>query len=42
VLGGVLYAAGRGELRNLNPTPERTVETVKQVPHVLKPNEELP
>jgi hypothetical protein len=41
VLGAVLYAAGRGELRNLHPTPERTVETVKQVPQALNPNEEM-
>jgi hypothetical protein len=41
VIGGVLYAGGRGELRNINPTPERTVETVKQVPQAVKPNEEM-
>lgn len=41
VIGGVLYAAGRGELRNINPTPERTVETVKQVPQAMTPHEEM-
>lgn len=41
VIGGGLYAAGRGALRNLNTTPERTVETVKQVPQALKPHEEM-
>ncbi|HEU5109104.1 MAG TPA: phage holin family protein [Micromonosporaceae bacterium] len=41
VIGGGLYVAGRGALRNLNPTPERTVETVKQVPQALKPHQEM-
>lgn len=36
VLGGVLFLAGRSELRSVNPKPERTVETVKQVPDALK------
>jgi len=40
VIGGVLYAVGRGRLRELNPTPERTVETMKQVPQALKPHKE--
>ena len=42
VVGGVLYATGRGELRDINPTPQRTVETIKQVPNALKPTEETP
>jgi len=37
-IGGVLYAAGRRTLRSTNPTPERTVDTVKQVPEALKGN----
>jgi hypothetical protein len=41
VIGGVLYATGRGELRTVNPTPERTVETVKQVPQAMTPHEEM-
>jgi hypothetical protein len=36
VIGGVLYATGRRALRSMNPTPERTVDTVKQVPDALK------
>jgi hypothetical protein len=41
VTGAVLYASGRRELRAINPTPERTVETVKQVPQAMKPTEEI-
>jgi hypothetical protein len=29
VVGGVLYAGGRAKLREVKPTPEKTVETVK-------------
>jgi hypothetical protein len=36
VIGGVLYAVGRGRMRQVHPKPERTVETVKQVPDALK------
>jgi hypothetical protein len=36
VLGAVLFITGRGTLRAVNPTPERTVDTVKQVPDALK------
>ncbi|MEP7020154.1 MAG: phage holin family protein [Pseudonocardiales bacterium] len=36
VIGGVLFAAGRSTLRTVHPKPERTVETVKQVPNALK------
>lgn len=36
VIGGVLYAAGRGRMRAVNPKPERTVETVREVPGALK------
>jgi hypothetical protein len=37
-IGGVLYATGRSTLRTTNPVPERTVDTVKQVPEALKGN----
>jgi hypothetical protein len=36
VAGGVLYSAGRRKLREMNPKPERTVDTLKQVPDALK------
>ena len=29
VVGGVLYASGRAKLRDVKPTPEQTVETMK-------------
>lgn len=38
VLGAVLFAQGRSKAKQINPTPERTVETAKQVPDALKPN----
>jgi hypothetical protein len=36
VIGGVLFVTGRSTLRTVNPKPERTVDTVKQVPEALK------
>lgn len=36
VIGAVLYVSGRGRLRTVRPKPERTIETVKQVPDALK------
>jgi hypothetical protein len=36
IVGGILYATGRRRLRAVDPTPERTVETLKQVPDALK------
>jgi hypothetical protein len=36
VIGAVLYATGRRELRRLSPKPERTVETLQEVPGALK------
>lgn len=36
VIGAVLYVSGRGQLRRVHPKPERTIETVKQVPDALK------
>lgn len=42
VAGGVLYVTGRKRLREVNPVPERTVDTLKQVPDTIKPHEERP
>jgi len=36
VVGAVLYSNGRKKLREVNPTPERTVDTLKNVPDALK------
>ncbi len=36
IVGAVLYAAGRKQLRRVQPTPERTVETIKEVPDALR------
>jgi len=36
VIGAILYVTGRGTLRTVHPKPERTVDTVKQVPDALK------
>ncbi len=36
VLAGVLFAAGRRKLRQVNPKPERTVETLREIPETLK------
>ncbi|MBE8520870.1 phage holin family protein [Amycolatopsis sp. H6(2020)] len=36
IAGAVLYATGRREVRRVNPKPERTVETLQQVPDALK------
>jgi uncharacterized membrane protein len=46
VVGAVLYARGRKELKKvdltklkqLNPKPEQTVDTLQQVPDALKPS----
>jgi hypothetical protein len=38
VIGAVLFFTGRRTLQATNPTPERTVDTVKQVPDALKGN----
>ncbi len=37
VIGAVLYLSGRKQLEKVNPKPERTVETLQQVPGALKP-----
>ena len=36
VIGAVLFAVGRQRMREVNPMPERTVETVSEVPATLK------
>src|SRR3954462_7165062 len=36
VIGGGLVAVGRGKLRQVNPKPERTVDTLSTVPEALK------
>ncbi len=36
VIGAVLFVAGRRQVREVNPTPERTKETVKEIPEALK------
>ena len=33
---GVLFVVGRGQLKQVNPKPERTVETVKEIPDTIK------
>jgi hypothetical protein len=36
VVGAVLYASGRKKLREVEPMPQRTVDTLKEVPDALK------
>jgi len=36
VIGTVAFAAGRRQARQIHPKPERTVETVKEIPDALK------
>jgi hypothetical protein len=36
VIGAVLFTTGRAKLRQVHPTPERTVETLSQVPDAIK------
>ena len=38
IVAAVLFATGRSRLRRVHPTPERTVETLSQVPDALKGN----
>jgi hypothetical protein len=35
-IGGALFVTGRSALRAVNPKPERTVDTVKQIPEAWK------
>jgi hypothetical protein len=37
VIAAVLFVMGRKQLKQVNPKPERTVETLQQVPGALKP-----
>lgn len=39
IASAVLYGAGRQQLRRVRPTPERTVETLKEVPDALRGRE---
>src|SRR5215217_2386734 len=35
IVAAILYSSGRKKLREVNPTPERTVDTLKNVPDAL-------
>lgn len=36
VVGALLFAVGRGRMKQVNPKPELTAETVKELPDTLK------
>jgi Na+/melibiose symporter-like transporter len=36
IVGAVLFAVGRGRLREVHPTPERTAETLRELPTTIK------
>lgn len=36
VIGAVLFVRGRQRMREINPKPERTTETVKELPDAIK------
>jgi hypothetical protein len=38
IIGAVAFSVGRKKFRQVNPKPERTVDTLQQVPGALKPN----
>ena len=38
VVGAVAFVMGKKKFQQVNPKPERTVETLQQVPGALKPN----
>jgi hypothetical protein len=38
VIGAVAFVMGRKKFQQVNPKPERTVDTLSQVPDALKPN----
>jgi hypothetical protein len=38
VIGAIAFVMGRKKFQQVNPKPERTVETLQQVPGALKPN----
>ena len=37
IIGAVLFTVGRARMKQVNPKPEQTVETVKELPDTLKP-----
>lgn len=37
-IGATLFVLGRAQLKKVNPKPERTMETLQQVPGALKPH----
>jgi hypothetical protein len=41
LIGAVLFARGRSTMRTVHPKPERTVETVQEIPGALKPSPEV-
>ena len=36
IIGAVLYSAGRRQMREVHPKPERTAETLQEIPGTLK------
>jgi hypothetical protein len=38
VIGAVAFMIGRNKFREVHPKPERTIDTLQQVPSALKPN----
>jgi hypothetical protein len=38
IVGAVAYSMGKKKFQQVNPKPERTVETLSQVPGALKPH----
>jgi len=36
IVAAVLYTTGRSQLRRVNPTPQQTVDTLKEVPDALR------
>jgi hypothetical protein len=38
IVGAIAYSMGKKKLQQVNPKPERTVDTLSEVPSALKPN----
>jgi tetrahydromethanopterin S-methyltransferase subunit C len=38
VIGAILYQMGRRQMRQVHPVPERTAETLRELPDALKPS----
>jgi hypothetical protein len=38
VIGAITFVMGRKKFQEVHPKPERTVDTLQQVPGALKPN----